>query len=281
MRKFISYVCCFIIVLSSVWMGASVFAKEAMKNSLVSIAIDEIKLEEKINAFFMDIDIPGKELAKQELEMFAKNIAKDETINAEANKYVDMVIDAILYDGKGGDGAAFNKAIKTEILSYSDDISALSKNAISEEEVRSIINVSLQEVDFESAFEDTIQQLKTRFSATEKLMLKTLRFLEDDVSFVASLACVIAFSMLLFSLNIAYLTGLLYLGVSYALSAGVLVFAKVCIPIAFKFVLSQASTNDEIVASASHLGRISGYFVIAAAVCFIFKVIYQRLFLKE
>ena len=281
MKKFLSYLCCLLIILSSVWMGASVFAKSIMETSLVSIAVDEIQLEEKIKEFFQEMDIPGKELMEEKLNMYANKIAHDKEINAEVNKYLNAFIDDILYDQKSDVTVSIDKTISNQILSYSKDISNLTQNMISEKDVKAMLQVALKEANFQSAYDDTIAQLKTRFSATEKLMLRTLRFLESDTSFQLAILSVFVFSLFVFVLLFPYLNGLLYLGVAYALSAAALFLLKASIPIAFAFILSENTTSDVIAESASHFGAYSGYFVLASIVCFIGKVIYNRLFLKE
>lgn len=281
MKKLISYLCCMLIVLSSVWMAASVFAKAIMQESLVAVAVDQIQLEEKLNTFFMSLDIPHKELLANNTSAYAKKIATDEEINKEVNRYINSMMDEILYDKKSDATIDINNRIQQEILTYSKDISALSQNTISEQEVNAMLKKALQESDFQSAYDGVVEKLKTQFSATEKLMLKMLRFLQTDMSLYASIASIVLCSVVVFAMNFQYATGLLYLGVSYALSAGSLFLIKVIIPFAFELVFAQASIQDTLVSSSDKIGKIAGIFIILFTLCFIFKVIYNRLLLKE
>lgn len=281
MRKILTFLCCLGIVISSALFGGAMFCENIVSHSLVDTAIEQIHLEDKLKEILSVINIPDAQASATMIDQMIEEIVNDDEVIEEINQYTDHFLSDLVNDETSEMTSHLNQVIKSKVLSYSDDISALSNHIVSEDVISQILSESVDIANVQGLYDEMILQMKSQFSPTQKLLIKSIRFMQSDLCYYGSLVAMILFSVLILMMNFAWLNGLVQIAVSWLLSAIVMFSISKLIPMILSMVFSDDTLSIGFSDNVSQLSKLSALYFVIFIVCTMIKVIYNRIFIKD
>lgn len=281
MKKILTFLCCLGIIISSVLFGGAMFCENIVSHSLVNTAIDQIHLEEKLNEILSVIDLPDAQANSELITEMIEDIVNDDEIIEEINKYTDSFISDLVNDETTEVTSNLNQVVKNKVISYSSDISALSNHMVSEDVISQILSESVDIADVQGLYDNMITQMKSQFSPTQKLLIKCISFMQSDLCYYGSLVAMIVFTVLIFIMNLAWLSGLVQIAVSWLLSAIVMFAISKIIPVILSMIFSDNALSAGLSDNVAQLTKLSAIYFAIFVVCTIAKIIYNRFFIKD
>lgn len=281
MKKVLTFLCCLGIIISSVLFGGAMFCENIVSHSLVNTAIDQIHLEEKLNEILSVIELPNAQANSDMINKMIEEIANDDEVIEEINKYTDSFLSDLVNDETSEITSNLNQVIKSKVVSYSGDISALSNHILSEDAISQILSESVDIANVQGLYENMINQMKSRFSPTQKLFIKCISFMQSDLCYYGSLIAMILFTGLIFIMNLAWLSGLVQIAVSWLLSAIVMFSISKIIPMILSLMFSDDTLSAGLSDNVAQLTKLSAIYFAIFVVCTIVKVIYNRIIIRD
>lgn len=281
MKKIVTFLCCVGIVISSLLFGGAMFCKNIVSHALVDTAIEQIHLEEKLKEILSVIDIPDAQANATIINKMIEDIVNDDEMIEELNTYTDSFIADLVNDETTKVTSNLNQVIKNKVIAYSGEISALTNHLVSEDMISQILSESVDLANVQGLYEEMITQMKLRFSPTQKLLIKSINFMQSDLCYYGSLIAMIIFTIIIFIINLAWLNGLVQIAVSWLLSAIVMFLISKLIPVFLSLVFSDETLRVSLSDNTAQLSKLSIIYFVVFIVCTIIKVIYNRIFIRD
>lgn len=281
MKKVFTFICCLAVVLASLLFGGSMFCSNIVSHSLVDVAINQIHMEEKLTELFAVLQLPDAQSEAAMVDTIIKEVMEDEKVMEEMNKFTDSFVADLVNDETSEITSNLNQTIKDKVITYANDLSVMSNHLLSENDIAQLLSEGVDIVDVEGLYQRMVSEAKASFSATQKLLLKSIHFLQSDLCYYGSLIAMLTFSILIIVLNLAWLQGLVPLSVAWLISAILMFIISKAVPTALTLLSNEAQIAEGISDNVSQLSFLSGLYFAIFIICVIAKVIYNRLFIKD
>lgn len=240
MKSLITYLCCFLFVLSSLLMGASLYAINFDEEELLKKGSEPYQMEEKINSLLSFVTV--KEEDKARLDEIASTVANHPKLTQALSRYRVSVVSQLLNGAKVETSKKFDAILLECLLPYAEELVKMSNDA----EQGKITTIAEMEMEMRQAvnnmdFNTNMHTLTINFyhemPSTMRLLLKIMVLLESSGFFWGMLALNLLSAFFILVCNIQWLNGFVPLAISCFISAGLLLLAAKMAPYAMKMLV--------------------------------------------